>query len=153
MPQPKNALAPRVAESLNMLGEPSRSYFNPRTYLQMLTDPFRVGDVAFDEADARYDIKGTTGGKNDAFRHIVGTALLAQRRGEPYAKFITNLHESEILPGGLGARGHPKEQVDMDLYNNQLGLEIARKAKDYDDLIRLATEYVNTNKARTVRPK
>ena len=153
MPQPKNALAPNVAESLNRLGEPSRSYFDLRTYGQMFTDPFRVAETANEEANMRYDKKGVIGGKNDAFRHLVGTALLAQRRGEPYAKFITNLHEKEILPGAYGARGHSKEQVDMDLYNNQLGLEIARKAKDYDDLIRLATEYVNANKVQTVNPR
>ena len=152
MPQPKNALAPNSAP-VNMLGESSRSFLDPRTYLQMFTDPFDVADVAYQEANTRYDKKGMIGGKNDAFRHLVGTALLAQRRGEPYAKFITNLHETEILPGGYGARGHSKEQVDMDLYNNQLGLDIARKAKSYDDLIRLATEYVNTNKAQTLRPK
>jgi hypothetical protein len=153
MPQPKNALAPNAEPPVNMLDAPSRSFFDPRTYAQMFMDPFDVSTVAYKEANARYDKKGMVGGKNDAFRHLVGTALLAQRRGEPYAKFITNLHETEILPGGYGARGHSKEQVDMDLYNNQIGLEIARKAKDYNDLIRLASEYVNTNKTRTLVPR
>lgn len=153
MPQPKNALASKMSPPVNTLAEPSRSFLNPRTYLEMFTDPFDVADVAYQEANARYDKKGMIGGKNDAFRHLVGTALLAQRRGEPYAKFITNLHEKEILPGGYGARGHAPEQVDMDLYNNQIGLELARKAKTYDDLVRMATEYVNTNKARTVNLK
>ena len=150
MPKPKNALAPAP---VNMLGEPSRSYLNPKTYLQMLTDPFDVADVAFGESDARYPVKGSTGGKNDAFRHIMGTALLAQRRGEPYAKFITDLHETGFFPGGLGSRGHPQEQIDMDLYNNKIGLDIARKAKSYDDLLRMAAEQVDTRKARLVTDK
>lgn len=150
MPAPKNALAPTP---VNELAPASRGLLNWRTYTQMLTDPFDVAEQAFKESDARYSKKGTTGGQNDAFRHILGTAVLAQRRGEPYAKFVTNLHESELLPGGLGARDHPKEQVDMDLYNNQLGLEIARQAKDYNDLIRLAQQYVNSGKARTVTPR
>jgi len=38
----------------------------------------------------------------------------------------------------------------MDLYNNRVSLELAAKAKNYDELLNLARQYIDTGKAKTM---
>jgi hypothetical protein len=139
MPPPINALAP---ENLNML---SRAW-------SMVTDPFTIQKQVNQQAIKEYGWKERVNGRGDAFRHLVGTAMLAQKHGAPYAEFVTTLHENPYLPF-VGALYHSKEDREMDLYNNRLGLELATQAKDYDDLLKMARQYIDTGKARTLPAK
>jgi hypothetical protein len=116
----------------------------------MVTDPFTISRDVGQQAVKEYGWKERLSGKGDAFRHLVGTAMLAQKHGAPYAQFVTSLHENPYIPF-IGAVGHSKEDRDMDLYNNQLGLELATQAANYDDLVRLARQYIDTGKARVNR--
>jgi hypothetical protein len=62
--------------------------------------------------------RNAEGDHSDAFRHYYGSALLTREFGETEAKKITNNHEacmSETLDS------------NMDLHNNQLGIEAAVK--------------------------
>lgn len=141
MADPINALAP-VPQNQNML---TRAW-------SMIADPFILQKELNNRATQEYGWKSRINGPGDAFRHLVGTALLAKKHGSPYAEFVTSLHESPYLPF-FGALGHSKEDREMDLYNNRLGLELATQAKDYDDLVRMAKEYIATGRAKTIAPK
>jgi hypothetical protein len=136
---PVNALAP---QNQNML---SKAW-------AMVSDPFTIQRDIAKQAVQEYGWKERVNGRGDAFRHLVGTALLAQKHGAPYAEFVTSLHENPYVPF-VGAMGHPEEDRKMDLYNNQLGLELAAQAKDYGDLVRLAKEYIDQGKAKMLPAK
>lgn len=127
-----NALAPDIRPSNSLL-----SY---------LTEPFTVNSQATKAAELAYPISEQADMRGDAFRHLVGSALLAKRKGVPYAEFITNLHEAKWLPV-IGGMGNSPSETKKDLYNNALGLDIAKKAKSYDDIVNMAKQYISSGKA------
>ena len=130
-----NALAPDIKPSNSLLG--------------YLTEPFIVNKQATDAAMQAYPLKEQVDMRGDAFRHLVGSALLAKRKGVPYAEFITGLHEAKWLPV-IGGMGNSPAETQMDTYNNTLGIDIAKKAKSYDDIVNLAKQYIETNRAKTM---
>ena len=144
MAEPINALIPP-----NPLGAEAPQNALARGWA-MLTDPFTLQKALIRQSTDLYGWKDRVGGKADAFRHLMGTALLAQRHGEPYAKFITDLHENRWLPWIGGATQSEKDR-EMDLYNNQIGLNLAKQAQSYEDLWSLAKQYVDTGKTKTYK--
>jgi len=99
-----------------------------------LSPPNPVGDAlavrqfeqdhndAFNDADARYprnesEELSINDNHNDAFRHAYWNALLTRDFGEKWAAQFATAHEG--LPNSLPTR------EAMDLYNNQVGREIA----------------------------
>ena len=105
------------------------------------------GDYAIEEAKARFPDDGKVGGDQDAFRHLVWQANL-QREMPLVAKLIGNAHESRIP--FIGSMGQGEAERDMDLYNNALGRKIADQAFSYDDVNRIAEEYVKQKRVKTV---
>ncbi len=65
--------------------------------------------------------------RGDAFRHCYWAALLARDIGYHNAKKFTTAHENYSL--------NPSKERAMDLYNNNIGLEVGRKKKDISDVI------------------
>lgn len=96
-------------------------------------------------------------GKGDAMRHLVWQALMAKQYGNKLANLAGQWHE---LPLGedlqpylhtADAEQMPEEKAN-DLYNNQLGREIAAKAKSIEDIYLLAKEAVDSGKAKYYAP-
>ena len=105
-----------------------------------------MGDYADKEAQKRFP-EGRVGGNQDAFRHLVWQGML-QKKYPSIAKFLGNLHETSIPFVGSPYQG--KSEKEMDLYNNALGRKIADQAKSYEDIYRIAEEYVNKGRVKTV---
>ena len=72
-------------------------------------------------AETRYD-EGLTDGHGDAFRHAYWNALMTQRFGEEWVSDFATAHER-------GPTSHPVP-VAMDLYNNEVGRQIALEHPD-----------------------
>jgi hypothetical protein len=90
----------------------------------------------------------------DAFRHMVWQASLAQKYGVPLATFLGSWHENPYIPQALkGALGRPRDEREMDKFNNALGIEIAKKAKSLDHITTLANEYIKEGKVKTLSNK
>ena len=100
--------------------------------------------------DESRDLYGDTskvniGGEADAYRHLLWTAEMARKTNPTIAKGISDYHEKVTLPFGLLGSAHPlqtKEEKEMDLYNNQLGIQIGGQSKSYEDTMRLAQEAI-----------
>lgn len=81
-------------------------------------DAFKdIHDDAFEEADARFESADRNDDQNDAFRHAYWNALMVKEYGAEWAEDYATAHEQ--LPGNPG----PREA--MDLYNNEVGRNIA----------------------------
>lgn len=116
--------------------------------LSMATDPWSLKDYANDIAISEYGLGESAGGKADALRHILASAIMSKRHGDTYSTLIGNLHESPIP--GIGAPAQASEDRDMDMYNNQLGRSLAGSAKNYEDLIVKAKQAIDNGSAKLV---
>lgn len=88
-----------------------------------------IYDDAFDRADTMYPPRVLPTGDldqndnhNDAFRHAYWSARLAQQYGPEWAEQFTTAHE--------GLPDNPANKETMDLYNNKIGIKIAREHPD-----------------------
>lgn len=97
------------------------------------------------ESVAAFGVKESGGGKADAMRHLMYQADLTRKFNPTAANMISRLYE-------LTSPGQSSAEYEMDLYNDALGREIGQRAKDEQDVVRLAREYVEKNKAK-VLPK
>lgn len=98
--------------------------------------------------------------EGDAYRHLVWSALMAKKYGPETTANISGYHESN-MPFWLGGGGglvpylfpnQPANEKTMDTANNSLGLEIANKAKNEEEIYKLAKEYVDSGKAAKLKP-
>lgn len=77
-----------------------------------------IRNEAYDESDARYDVsKGAEDGHQDAMRHAYWNALMVGRFGLEWTERFATAHER--IPG------NPADKEAMDLYNNEVGRQIA----------------------------
>ncbi|WP_277207921.1 DUF6973 domain-containing protein [Isoptericola croceus] len=76
-----------------------------------------IHDLAFDEADNRFETENRNDDHNDAFRHAYWSALMADEFGVEWSHDFGTAHEQ--IPGNNAAR------EAMDLYNNEVGRQIA----------------------------
>lgn len=76
-----------------------------------------IHDDAFESADERFPSPDQNDDQNDAFRHAYWNALMVKEYGAEWAEDYATAHEQ--LPGNPG----PREA--MDLYNNEVGRNIA----------------------------
>ncbi len=74
-------------------------------------------EAAFQETKKRFGFNGRND-KSDAFRHCFWSAVLAREIGYAGALQFTTAHESSPL--------NPKDEKEMDLHNNEVGLSIGR---------------------------
>jgi hypothetical protein len=66
----------------------------------------------------------------DAYRHVLWSYLLTQEYGEDLAEEVTDAHEQ-------GKTGNTREEMSMDLANNRIGREYARRGRGEDQLLEL----------------
>lgn len=97
------------------------------------------------ESVAAFGVKESGGGKADAMRHLMYQADLTRKFNPTTANIVSRLYE-------LTSPGQSSAEYEMDLYNDALGREIGQRAKDEQDVVRLAREYVEKNKAK-ILPK
>ena len=103
------------------------------------------GNRYIDESVETYGTGHNIGNKADAYRHLLWTAEMRRKTNPTIAKGISDYHEKVTLPFGLLGSAHPlqtKEEKEMDLYNNQLGIQIGGQSKSYEDTMRLAQEAI-----------
>jgi len=81
--------------------------------------------------------------KGDAMRHLLLQAQLTQKHGEKTAKAISWAHEN-ILDGQNSV------EREMDTFNDELGREIGKKAKNKNEMTRMALEAIKKNKIKTL---
>ena len=97
------------------------------------------------ESVAAFGVKESGGGKADAMRHLMYQADLARKFNPTAANVVSRLYE-------LTSPGQSSAEYEMDLYNDALGRQIGERAKSDEDVVRLAREYVEKNKAK-ILPK
>lgn len=104
---------------------------------------------AIDTAYNKYGQMEEHNGRGDAYRHLVFQAMLTQKYGPKIAELIGKYHEAPIptIFGGAGFT-QPKDEKEMDLYNNALGIEIGQKATNRDEILDLAKQYIELSKAK-----
>jgi hypothetical protein len=76
-----------------------------------------IHDDAFNAADERFPSPDRNDDQNDAFRHAYWNALMVKEYGAEWAEDYATAHEQ--LPG------NPAPREAMDLYNNEVGRNIA----------------------------
>lgn len=117
-------------------------------FFSKVMDPFSLEKLGAQAAIKEYGIGEDVGGKGDALRHLLASAVLAKRHSPEYSSFITGLHEAPIPV--IGSLAQAPEDKAMDLHNNALGIQLAKEAKDYPDLVRKAKANIDSGTAKTV---
>ncbi|MFJ6455677.1 DUF6973 domain-containing protein [Paenarthrobacter sp. NPDC091669] len=115
----------KEAELLNGLGP-----FEMNAFKGIHDDAFSTADERFPSADRNDD-------QNDAFRHAYWNALMVKEFGADWAEDYATAHEQ--LPG------NPAPREAMDLYNNEVGRNVAIANPDAsaEELADLIEEAVN----------
>lgn len=115
-----------------------------------LTDPFSLEELVGQEAKQLHGIGEDVGGKGDAYRHLLASAILAKRHGPWYAELIGNMHEWPVPGIGAGFNPHPQDTA-MDLHNNALGRQIAKESNSYADVKRKTQANIDSGTAQTIQ--
>ncbi|UVJ39247.1 WXG100 family type VII secretion target [Arthrobacter sp. CJ23] len=100
-----------------------------------------IHDDAFSVADERFPSPDQNDDQNDAFRHAYWNALMVKEYGAEWAEDYATAHEQ--LPG------NPAPREAMDLYNNEVGRNVAiahpdASAEELADLIEQAVKNGDT---------
>jgi hypothetical protein len=131
------------------MAETLEELFNQKPgILSKATDPFQLQNLANDIAFSEYGLSESAGGKGDALRHILASAIMSKRHGDTYSELIGNLHESAIP--WIGSPAQAVEDRDMDIYNNALGRKLATEASSYPDMVKKAKQMIDNGTARMV---
>lgn len=132
-----------MADSLEQMYNEKPGWFSK------ITDPFSLDRLVTQEARQLHGIGEDVGGKGDAYRHLLASAILTKRHGPWYAELIGNMHEWPVPGIGAGFNPHPQDTA-MDLHNNALGRQIGNEAKNYADIKRKAQANIDSGTAKTV---
>lgn len=100
---------------------------------------------ALSEARTRFGAGSLHNGAGDAFRHCYWSALLARDIGPDAALDFTTAHEKKP--------GLPQAEIEMDLLNNQVGIDIGRESAQESDFV-VASKCFNAltnNKLRVIK--
>lgn len=107
------------------------------------------GKFALGYSQDMYENSVLHNGNGDAFRHTLWNYGMAIDVGDSFAKKWADAHED-------GAKGQPKLEKKMDLFNNKIGRELA---KTYPNTVRHSTfkknsrEKVRVGKCRIIKGK
>jgi hypothetical protein len=82
-----------------------------------IVDLADLADSAYGTAEERFPGQGREDGHNDAFRHAYWNALMVREYGEDWAREYATAHE--------GVAGNMTDREAMDLFNNEVGRQIA----------------------------
>lgn len=107
---------------------------------------YQVSDEATNKAMELYGKEAFDDGHGDAFRHTYWNALMTREFGEDWTKEYATKHEM------LG--GNPAHREAMDLYNNDIGRQIAVKNPDAspDELANLVEDAVRDGDVLVIGP-
>jgi hypothetical protein len=109
----RSLVGPNLNQSeLDLLGPPFVRVDNALQVDEVADESRRV-------AAARFTGNNADHSAGNAFQHAYGSALLARRFGDDFARDFATAHERW--------RGNPGPNEAMDLYNNELGRRIARE--------------------------
>lgn len=102
------------------------------------------GKLAIEIAEQKYS-SGLYNGNGDAFRHALWNFFMVKSVGANFAKKWGDAHE-------YGAKSQPKIQQTMDLYNNNIGLNLAKSSKvtSTSAMADLIQKEVRTGKMRII---
>lgn len=116
---------------MNYLDDWGRLTQEERNFL--LTHPWHAFSIksattkALNESRLRFGSGSLHNGAGDAFRHCFWSAILARDIGAELALTFTSAHEQRM--------GLPPDEVEMDLFNNRIGIEIGRGALLESDFV------------------
>ncbi len=83
---------------------------------------FDIVDYAHNNSISQFPQDNQKDVERDAYRHLLWTAMMTNKYGESTARLAGKVHES-VLPI-VGSPFQSKSEKKMDLYNNELGIEI-----------------------------
>ena len=92
----------------------------------------------------------TNSGKADAMRHLLWTGEMSRKFNPTIAKGFSDWHEKVVTPWGILGGANPNQSesdMQMDLFNNALGIKIGQISNSYADTARLAREAIDSGKA------
>ena len=98
---------------------------DPFEALDILTDIYGSIKKAENLAYQKYPANEIHNGRGDALKHCYLSALLSKKRGEGFAKDFMDAHED--------VDGNPPDEKSMDLHNNEVGRNIAKKNPSVSD--------------------
>ena len=118
---------------------------NALTMLGNAGDIVDTGKYAQEQGIKRFPKTTQATREVDAYRHLVWQALLAKKYGKDVAELAGNFHENPFIPF-VGGMGQPKDQQQMDLYNNMLGRDLANMSEE--EIMRMAEELIKSGQAK-----
>lgn len=95
---------------------------------------------AHNNAISQFPEKAQASKERDAYRHLLWLGMMTQKYGEKHARMAGNLHESRIP--FVGSPFQSNLEKDMDLYNNELGIQLGKSTKSLEELMQKAKEMV-----------
>jgi len=105
---------------------------------------FAVPDYSRSVAYEMYPGQRGQDDQQDAARHMLAAGTLARKYGPGVAMFLGKAHEASTSPlaalRALIGLGEMPPDYRLDMHNNRLGVELARRARDQADLERLVQE-------------
>ncbi len=107
---------------------------------------FDIVDYSHNNAISQFPKKEQADTERDAYRHLVWLGMMTQKYGAETARKMGELHESKIP--FVGSYGQSAPEKEMDLYNNELGIELGSKAKTIPELMEMAKKLVEEKKVK-----
>lgn len=107
------------------------------------------GKLALKYSQEMYESSVLHNGNGDAFRHTLWNYGMAIDVGQGFAKKWADAHEN-------GAKGQPKLEKQMDLYNNKIGRELAKtypNTKSHSTFKKNSRAKVRAGKCRIISGK
>ncbi len=112
---------------------------------QWASDQFAVR--AAESAAVESQLPGRRNGPADTYRHLIWSAELTRKFGEPVARAILDGHEVQgsASPDPNGEKQSSAEEA-MDRHNNEIGIRLGKDAKTFDDVVKRAQETIDSSR-------
>jgi len=112
---------------------------------QWASDQFAVR--AAESAAVESQLPGRRNGPADAYRHLIWSAELTRKFGEPVARAILDGHEVQgsASPDPNGEKQSSAEEA-MDRHNNEIGIRLGKDAKTFDEVVKRAQETIDSSR-------
>lgn len=107
-------------------------------------------------SDRFYDYAHLNGIEKKLFKENRSKALLCLANGKLALKYSQEMYESSVLHNGNGAKGQPKLEKQMDLYNNKIGRGLAKtypNTKSHSTFKKNSRAKVRAGKCRIISGK
>ena len=122
-----------------------RFNFTPISVVQN-KDFFDTKNYAINNALSQFPEKEQENTDRDAYRHLLWLGMLTQKYGADTARKIGQMHESKFPFVGSPMQSDAENEVD--LYNNDLGIELGSKTNSLPELMNMAKQLVKDKKVK-----